>query len=123
MDAYRDWGHAKDYIEAMWLMLQQDKPDDFVIGTGTSHSVRDFVEEVFKYYNKEIVWEGEGVNEIGKEKDTGIIRIKINEKYFRPVEVPYLQADPSKAKTHLGWKPKTTFDMLVKDMIENEDKA
>lgn len=123
LDAYRDWGHAKDYIEAMWLMLQQDKPGDFVIGTGTSHSVRDFVEEVFKYYNKEIVWEGEGVNEIGKEKDTGIIRIKINEKYFRPVEVPYLQADPSKAKTQLGWKPKTTFDMLVKDMIENEDKA
>lgn len=123
LDAYRDWGHAKDYVKAMWLMLQQDKSDDYVIGTGISHSVRDFVEVAFKYYNKEIIWEGEGLNEVGKEKDTGIIRIKINEIYFRPVEVPYLQADYSKAKKILGWEPKFNFEMLVKDMIENEDKV
>lgn len=121
LDAYRDWGHAKDYVEAMWLMLQQERPDDYVIGTGVSHSVRDFVETVFKYFNKEIIWEGEGVNEVGKEKDTGIIRIKINKKYFRPVEVPFLQADYTKAREQLGWKPKITFDMLIKDMIENEE--
>ena len=87
LDSKRDWGHAKDYVEAMWLMLQQEKPDDYVIATNECHSVREFVEASFKEVGKEIVWEGEGVNEVGKEKDTGIVRIKIDPKFYRPTEV------------------------------------
>lgn len=87
LDSKRDWGHARDYVEAMWLMLQQEKPEDFVIATGETHKVREFVELAFKFVGKDIVWDGEGVNEVGKEKDTGIIRVKVNPKYFRPTEV------------------------------------
>lgn len=87
LDSKRDWGHAKDYVIAMWKMLQLDKPEDFVVATGETHSVREFVEEAFKCIGRSIVWEGQGVNEVGKEKGTGVIRVKINPKYFRPTEV------------------------------------
>ncbi|XP_044731717.1 GDP-mannose 4,6 dehydratase [Chrysoperla carnea] len=118
LDSKRDWGHAKDYIEAMWMMLQLDKPEDFVIATGEYHSVREFVELAFKFISKEIVWEGEGINEVGKEKDTNIIRIRVNPKYFRPTEVDALLGDASKAKQKLGWSPKVTFTELVEDMVK-----
>lgn len=122
LDSKRDWGHAKDYIEAMWLMLQQDTPEDFVIATGETHSVREFVEVAFQEIGKEIVWEGEGIDEIGKEKDTGIVRVKINAKYFRPTEVELLIGNPKKAEEKLNWKPKITFRNLVKEMVEADIK-
>lgn len=87
IDSKRDWGHAKDYVEAMWLMLQQEKPEDFVIATGETHSVREFVEASFAHIGKHIIWEGKGLEEVGREKETGVIRVKINPKYFRPTEV------------------------------------
>ncbi|KAL1502146.1 hypothetical protein ABEB36_007333 [Hypothenemus hampei] len=87
LNSKRDWGHARDYVEAMWLMLQQEKPDDFVIGTGETHSVKELVEETFRYIGKEIMWEGEGVQEIGKEKETGLVRVRVDAKYFRPTDV------------------------------------
>lgn len=117
LDSKRDWGHAKDYVEAMWLMLQQDEPEDFVIATGETHKVREFVEAAFAFIGKQIVWEGSGVNEVGKEADTGIVRVKVNPKYFRPTEVELLLGDPTKAKTKFGWEPKVTFKELVKDMM------
>ncbi|XP_021951547.1 GDP-mannose 4,6 dehydratase isoform X2 [Folsomia candida] len=120
LNAKRDWGHAKDYVEAMWLMLQQDKPEDFVIATGEAHSVKEFVEESFKVVGREISWEGEGVNEIGKEKGTDIIRVKVNPKYYRPTEVEFLLGDPTKAKEKFGWKCKVDFLALVKDMVESD---
>ena len=116
----RDWGHAKDYIEAMWHMLQMDKPDDFVIATGIMHSVREFVEKSFAFIGKEIVWEGQGDNEIGKEKGTEIVRVKVNPKYYRPTEVEQLMGDASKAKSTFGWSPKVSFDELVKDMMSSD---
>ena len=109
LDSKRDWGHAKDYVEAMWLMLQQDKPSDYVIATGESHSVREFVEASFRYVGIKIIWEGKGVSEVGKDAATGMVRVKINPKYFRPTEVDFLLGDPTKAKNELGWKPKVTF--------------
>ncbi|CAG9763294.1 unnamed protein product [Ceutorhynchus assimilis] len=118
LTAKRDWGHAKDYVEAMWLMLQQDKPDDFVIGTGETHSVKEFVEEAFKHVGKEIVWEGEGVHEVGKEKDSGEIRVRVDSKYYRPTDVNLLLSDPTKAKEKFGWAPKVTFLELVHEMME-----
>lgn len=117
LDSKRDWGHAKDYVEAMWLMLQQDEPEDFVIATGETHKVREFVEAAFAFIGKQIVWEGSGVDEVGKEADTGIVRVKVNPKYFRPTEVELLLGDPTKAKTKFGWEPKVTFKELVKDMM------
>lgn len=117
LDSKRDWGHAKDYVEAMWLMLQQDEPEDYVIATGETHKVREFVEAAFAFIGKKIVWEGSGVDEVGKEADTGIVRVKVNPKYFRPTEVELLLGDPTKAKTKFGWEPKVTFKELVKDMM------
>lgn len=118
LDAKRDWGHAKDYVEAMWLMLQQDKPEDYVISTGVCHSVREFVLAAFKHVGVEIDWEGEGVEEIGKDKKTGEVRIRVNPKYYRPTEVEFLLGDCTKAKTNLGWEPRYDFDTLVKEMME-----
>ncbi|XP_076044381.1 GDP-mannose 4,6 dehydratase [Oratosquilla oratoria] len=118
IDSQRDWGHAQDYVEAMWKMLQVDNPEDFVIATGEVHSVREFVEASFKQIGREIEWEGKGVNEVGREKGTGIVRIKINPKYYRPAEVDFLMGDPTKAKNMLGWKPAINFMDLVKDMME-----
>lgn len=117
LDSKRDWGHARDYCEAMWMMLQADEPEDFVIATNEAHSVREFVELAFREVNKEIIWEGTGVNEIGKEKDTGIVRVKVDEKFFRPTEVEFLLGDASKAEQKLGWKFKTPFNELVKEMV------
>ncbi len=118
LDAKRDWGFAGDYVELMWLMLQQDKPDDYVIGTGENHSVREFVEEAFKAVGMDIAWEGKGSDEVGK--CDGKIVVRINPKFFRPAEVNTLLADPTKAKEKLGWKPKTSFKELVKMMIDSD---
>ncbi|XP_060520353.1 GDP-mannose 4,6 dehydratase [Cylas formicarius] len=118
LDSKRDWGHARDYVEAMWMMLQQEKPDDFVIATEETHSVREFVEEAFKYVGKQIIWEGQGVDEVGKENDTGIIRVKVNPRYFRPTDVGFLLGDSTKAKEKLGWKPKVSFLELVREMMD-----
>ena len=120
LNALRDWGHARDYVEAMWLMLQQDKPDDFVIATGKQYSVREFVEKCAPYFDMDIVWQGEGLDEIGVDTKTGKTVIAVDPKYFRPTEVETLLGDPTKAKTVLGWQPKTTFDELVKEMCEHE---
>lgn len=122
LDSKRDWGHARDYVEAMWMMLQQEKPEDFVIATGETHSVREFVEAAFKYIKREIVWKGTGVDEIGVEKGTGIVRVKVNKKYFRPTEVDLLLGDATKAKNLLGWTPKVTFSALVEDMMSADIK-
>jgi GDPmannose 4,6-dehydratase len=116
LNAKRDWGHAKDFVEAMWLMLQQDEPDDFVIATGVQYSVKDFVEEAAPYFGMKIVWEGEGLNEVGIDKNTGRTVIRVNPKYFRPAEVETLLGDATKAKEKLGWEPKTSFKQLVEDM-------
>jgi len=120
LDSRRDWGHARDYVEAMWHMLQLDDPEDFVIATGIMHTVREFVEKSFGFIGKEITWEGEGDHEIGREKGTDIIRIKVNPKYYRPTEVEQLMGDASKAKQKFGWTPKVTFDELVKDMMASD---
>lgn len=117
LDSKRDWGHAMDYVEAMWLMLQRETPSDYVIATGETHSVRQFVEAAFQYIGREIVWQGEGVAEVGIEKETNTVRVRINPKYFRPTEVDLLLGDASKAKKELQWQPKVTFSELVNDMM------
>ena len=116
LDAKRDWGHAKDFVEAMWLMLQQDEPDDYVIATGEQYSVREFVEAAAPYFGMQITWRGEGLNEIGYDVFTGNEVIKVSPKYFRPTEVETLLGDASKAKKELGWEPKISFKELVEDM-------
>jgi GDPmannose 4,6-dehydratase len=116
LNAKRDWGHAKDFVEAMWLMLQQDEPDDYVIATGTQYSVRDFVEEAAPYFGMKITWEGEGLNEVGIDKLSKKTVIRVDPKYFRPAEVETLLGDASKAKKKLGWQPKISFKQLVEDM-------
>ena len=120
LEAKRDWGFAGDYVEAMWLMLQQEKPDDYVVGTGETHSVRAFVEAAFKAAEMDLTWEGEGLNEVGKVD--GKVVLRINPKFFRPAEVDILLADPTKAKTKLNWHPKTSFQDLVRMMVESEDR-
>jgi GDPmannose 4,6-dehydratase len=119
LNALRDWGHAKDYVKAMWLMLQQDKPEDFVIATGKQYSVKDFIEKCAPYFYLKIRWEGEGLNEVGINVNTGKVIIRVDPKYFRPAEVETLLGDPSKAKSVLGWEPEYTFDALVEDMCIN----
>lgn len=118
LDSKRDWGHARDYVEAMWLMLQQDTPQDYVIATGETHSVREFVEEAFKFIGRQIEWRGSGVDEVGVEKGTDVVRVKVNPKYFRPTEVDLLLGDATKAKKELKWQPKVTFLQLVEDMMK-----
>jgi len=118
MDAKRDWGYAPEYVEAMWMMLQQDKPDDIVIATGETHTVREFVEEACKVLGMDIEWKGERVKEQGIDKKTGQVIIKIDPRYFRPTEVDILQGDATKAEKILGWKAKTKFKELVKIMID-----
>ncbi|KQK83983.1 GDP-mannose 4,6 dehydratase [Amazona aestiva] len=118
LDAKRDWGHARDYVEAMWLMLQTDEPEDFVIATGEVHSVREFVEKSFKHIGKTIVWEGKNENEVGRCKETGKIHVTVNHKYYRPTEVDFLQGDCTKARQKLNWKPRVTFDELVREMVD-----
>ena len=118
IDALRDWGHAKDYVEGMWLMLQQDKPDDYILSTGEQHSVREFIELAFSHVGKIIVWEGKGVDEVGKDSVSGDILISINPSYYRPSEVDTLLGDCSKAKSVLKWENRTSFKELVKEMVD-----
>jgi len=121
IDSLRDWGHAKEYVEMQWLMLQQDKPEDYVIATGRQESVRQFIEIAAKELGwGGIKWEGEGVNEIGKRIDNNNIVVKIDERYFRPTEVESLLGDASKARKNLGWVPKISLEQLVKEMIQND---
>jgi GDPmannose 4,6-dehydratase len=122
LDAKRDWGHAKDYVEMQWLMLQQDKPEDFVIATGVQYSVRDFVNAAAKELGMEIRWEGEGVNEKGYHGH-GKCVVAVDPRYFRPTEVETLLGDPTKAKQKLGWTPKTTFNQLVAEMVREDLKT
>jgi len=118
LNAKRDWGYAADYVEAMWLMLQQEEPDDFVIATGETHSVREFVELAFAEIGTQIEWQGEGVDEKGIDRVTGKVMVEVDPRYFRPTEVEILQGDPSKAKQKLGWEPKTKFAELVRMMVD-----
>lgn len=118
INSLRDWGHAKDYVHGMWLMLQNDKPDDYVLSTNEYHSVREFVEKAFSLKGFSIKWKGSGVQEIGYDEITGREIVFISEKYFRPAEVDELLGDSSKARTELGWVPKYSFDDLVKEMVE-----
>ncbi|XP_059615698.1 GDP-mannose 4,6 dehydratase [Phlebotomus argentipes] len=118
LDSRRDWGHAKDYVEAMWLMMQRETPQDYVIATGETRSVREFVEAAFAYIGREIVWRGSGLDEVGVEKESQVVRVKVNSKYFRPTEVDLLLGDSSKARAELGWEPKVSFQELVKDMMD-----
>lgn len=120
LDARRDWGHARDYVEAMWLILQQDVPDDFVIATGENHSVREFVELAFAEIGFDIAWKGQGIHEIGYDQKTGKELVFIDSRYLRPAEVDLLIGDSSKAHSVLGWKSKTTFNELVREMVECE---
>jgi GDPmannose 4,6-dehydratase len=118
LDSKRDWGFAGDYVEAMWLMLQQDKPDDYVIATWETHTVREFVELAFKEVGIDIKWEGKGLDEKGIDSKTGKVLVKVNPEFFRPAEVELLIGDATKAKKKLGWKPKVSFRELVKIMIK-----
>ena len=127
LDAKRDWGHAKDYVEMQWLMLQQDEPEDYVIASGRMETVRRFIELSAKCIgwnckgsDRSIIWEGEGINEIGRRADNGDVVVKIDERYFRPTEVEELLGDSTKAKQKLGWQPKISLEQLIEEMI-NED--
>ena len=120
IDAKRDWGHARDYVEVQWLMLQQDSPEDFIISTGEQHTVREFLEIAAKEVGIDIEWSGADINEIGRDKVSGNIIVRIDKRYFRPTEVDSLLGDSSKAKNKLGWKPKITFGQLVKEMMESD---
>jgi GDPmannose 4,6-dehydratase len=118
LDATRDWGHARDYAEGMWLILQQDQPDDYVLATGESHSVREFVEKAFAHTGRTIVWHGSGLDEKGIDESTGELLIQVDPRYFRPTEVDALLGDASKARATLGWRHKTSFDSLVEEMVD-----
>ena len=123
MNAKRDWGYAKDYVKMMWMMLQHDTPEDFVIATGETHTVREFVEAAFSHVDVEIEWQGEGVDEKGIDKDTGKVLVEVDPKYFRPTEVDLLIGDPSKAKEELGWEPEVKFKELVQLMVQSDLEA
>lgn len=118
LDAKRDWGYARDFVEAMWLMLQQDRPDDYVIATGEAHSVREFVERAAKIAGFDLSWEGRGIDEAGIDRQTGKRIVEVVPKYFRPAEVDLLLGDPAKARSRLGWRPSVTFDELVGMMMQ-----
>jgi GDPmannose 4,6-dehydratase len=123
LNAMRDWGHAKDFVRAMWLMLQKDKPDDYIIATNTEHSVRKFCEEVAKHLEYIIIWQGEGLNEVGINAKTGKVVIEVAKEFYRPAEVTQLLGDYTKAKNELAWFPTYTFEDLVFDMCEHEMRA
>ncbi len=122
MNARRDWGHAKDYVRMQWMMLQQDEPDDFVIATGIQYSVRQFVDAAAASFELEIRWEGEGVDEKGYDRNTGNWIVAVDPRYFRPTEVETLLGDASKARTVLGWEPRTSFEELVHEMAQEDLK-
>jgi GDPmannose 4,6-dehydratase len=118
LDAKRDWGHARDFVEGMWLMLQQPEPDDYVLATGEAHSVREFIELAFGQVGRKVVWRGTGKDEQGVDAKSGEVLVEIDPRYFRPAEVDALLGDPSKARNKLGWSHKTTFRELVREMVE-----
>lgn len=118
LDSKRDWGHARDYVEGMWRILQQDEPDDYVLATGEMHSVREFIELAFRCVGREIVWKGQGVDEVGVDNRTGSELVRVDPKYFRPTEVDLLLGDPTKAREKLGWQHQTSFADLVKEMVD-----
>lgn len=120
LDASRDWGHARDYVEGMWRILQQPEPDDYVLATGETHTVREFVGLAFARIGRKIVWKGKGLQEKGIDETTGDVLVEIDERYFRPTEVEFLLGDPAKAKAKLGWTHKTGFDQLVTEMVESD---
>ena len=120
LNAKRDWGHAKDYVEMQWLMLQQDKPEDYCIATGRHHSVRDFIDLAWGYLDRGIRWEGKGIDEKGYDSETGNLIVTVDPRYFRPTEVEVLLGDSSKARDKLGWQTKTSFKDLVYEMMEND---
>ncbi len=120
MDSKRDWGHSRDYVYAMWLMLQQDKADDYVVASGETHTVREFVELAFGHAGIEIEWKGQGIDEIGVDKATGKTIVSVNPKFFRPAEVDVLLGDPAKADKVLGWKREVSFSQLVEGMVKND---
>lgn len=122
LDAKRDWGHAKDFVEAMWLMLQQDTPQDYVIATGEQYSVRQFVEAAAPHFNMQIEWQGFGLDEVGVDKNSGKVVVRVDPKYFRPAEVETLLGDSTKAKKELGWTPKYNFQDLVVEMCDHEKR-
>ncbi|MGO9133459.1 MAG: GDP-mannose 4,6-dehydratase [Methylovirgula sp.] len=120
LDAKRDWGHARDYVEGMWRILQQDTPDDYVLATGETHTVREFVEKAFAEIGTEIVWQGKGVEERGSCRKSGRVLVEVDPEYFRPTEVDLLLGDPTKAREKLGWTHKTTFEQLVAEMVASD---
>ena len=120
IDALRDWGYAKDYVRMMWMMLQQPEPDDYVVATGEMHTVREFIERSFGLVNHPIEWKGKGVDEVGIDKTTGKVVVRIDPRYFRPAEVEQLLGNPAKAKEKLGWIPEVKFEQLVKIMVEGD---
>ena len=120
LDAERDWGHARDYVEGMWMILQQDEPDDYVLATGEKHSVREFAEKAFAQVGRQIEWRGRGTQEKGLDGKSGKVLIEVDAAYYRPAEVDLLLGDPSKARQQLGWRHKTSFDDLVKEMVESD---
>src|SRR5499427_3261128 len=120
LDAERDWGHARDYVEGMWMMLQQDEPDDYVLATGEKHSVREFVERAFGHVGRPIAWRGAGVEETCIDAKSGQILVEIDPRYFRPTEVELLLGDPGKARQKLGWRHKTSFEDLVREMVDSD---
>ena len=120
LDAKRDWGHAKDYVEGMWKILQHDQAEDFVLATGKSFTVREFCEIAFKEIDISLEWVGEGINEIGKDNKSGRVLVQIDNRYFRPTEVDYLQGDASKAKDKLNWTPKISLKSMISEMVQND---
>jgi GDPmannose 4,6-dehydratase len=122
LDAERDWGHARDYVEGMWMMLQQDEPDDYVLATGEKHSVREFVERAFGHVGRQIAWRGTGVDETGIDAKSGQTLVEIDPRYCRPTEVDVLLGDPGKARQRLGWRHRTSFEDLVKEMVDGDRK-
>ena len=120
LDAKRDWGHAEDYVEGMWRILQQDEPDDYVLGTGQAWSVRTFIEKAFTHVDRKVVWSGTGIDEVGRDSETGDVVVRIDPQYFRPTEVDLLLANPTKAYEKLGWKATKSFDFLVEDMMKSD---
>lgn len=123
LDAKRDWGHARDYVDGMWRIVQADTAGDYVLGTGQSTSVRDFIDAAFAAVQRQVTWEGRGLDEIGRDAQTGDVLVAVDPKYFRPTEVDHLLADPSKAKKDLGWTPKVTLSQMVEEMVASDLKV
>jgi GDPmannose 4,6-dehydratase len=120
LEAKRDWGHAEEYVEGMWRMLQQPEPDDYVLATGKTHTVREFAEAAFRHIGIELSWRGEGIDEEGVNADTGEVRVRIDSRLYRPTEVDLLLGDPTKAREKLGWEAKVSFEELVDRMMKND---